>query len=77
MSVKTDEEIISMIKEYMANNKLVTRYSLKKLTGASQKRLDQLAAEGHFVYPPRVARNARHLYGKSQWANNFKLPNSH
>jgi hypothetical protein len=76
MNIKTDEEVISLVTEYIANNKYATRSDLRKVTGVTQTRLQQLAAEGHFKFPAPVSRKVRHLYGKSEWANNFKLPNS-
>lgn len=77
MKNKTDEEVIKLVIEYMANNKFVTRNDLRRVTGVSQPRLQQLALEGHFKFPAPIPRKIRHMFGKSEWANNFKLPNSH
>lgn len=76
MNVKTDEEIIEMIVSYQAEHKEASRTDLLKLTGVSRKRLQLLAAEGHFKFPPPMSRKIRHLKGSSKWATNFQLPNS-
>ena len=75
--MKTDEEVISIANEYLANTKLATRNGLRLATGTSMERIEQLARDGHFALPPKVSRKARHLYGNSKWHDNFKLPNSH
>lgn len=77
MAIKTDEEIIRIAKEYLASTKLATRHGLRKATGTSMERVEQLARDGHFALPPKVSPKVKHLYSKSTWHDNFKLPNSH
>jgi hypothetical protein len=68
LRVKTDQELISLIVEYLAVNKLATQQDLRRLTKASVKRMKELADAGHFVYPKKIPVNKRHLLSdQTRW----------
>lgn len=77
MPIKTDEEVIRIVKEYLATAKLPTRNGVRLATGTSHQRIEELAKAGHFQLPAKVSPKAKHLYSSSTWHDNFKLPNSH
>ena len=77
MAVKTDEEVIKMAQEYLANTNLPTRSAMRDFIGTSHQRIEALAAAGHFKLPAKISPKLKHFYSKSTWHDNFKLPNSH
>jgi hypothetical protein len=73
MRVKSDQELIDLIVEYLASNKLATQQDLRRLTNASVKRMKELADAGHFTYPKKIPVNKRHLLSDQTTWRRFDL----
>jgi len=71
--MKSDQELISLIVEYLAVNKFATQEDLRRLTKASVKRMKELADAGHFVYPKKIPVNKRHLLSDQTKWRRFSL----
>jgi hypothetical protein len=71
--MKSDQELISLIVEYLAVNKFATQEDLRRLTKASVKRMKELADAGHFIYPKKIPANKRHLLSDQTNWRRFSL----
>ena len=74
--ILTDEQAISMIKEYLATHKYATQNDLHNHTGMSINRIKLLASQGHYKLPLPIPKNCRHLFKKKDSWRSFVLNGS-
>ena len=73
--MKSNQELIDIIVNYLSVNKLASQQDLRKLTNSSVKRMKELADAGHFVYPKKIPLNKRaSLSDQANWRR-FTLTN--
>lgn len=73
--MKSNQELIDIIVNYLSVNKLASQQDLRKLTNSSVKRMKELADAGHFVYPKKIPLNKRALLSDQANWRRFTLTN--
>lgn len=72
----SDEEVIRLVALIWKNHKYPTRNMLRKKIGCSEKRFEELAAQGLIKYPPKVPKGSCHLFSNQSKWRSFKLNGS-
>jgi len=73
-----NEQLIPAVKQYLKDNPLATRRSLRQVFQVSIERLQRLEAKGLIVLPKPMPLKAAAIMAAraSPWRNNLKLPNT-